>query len=364
MITLMAIIVFAFTALQLLLALVNVIFRERMRHGAPGKGLVSVLIPARNEEINIASIMGDVLSQDHDDFELIVCDDQSDDKTAAIVEEYAARDARIRLIRTKELPQGWLGKNHACHTLAQKAKGRYFLFLDADVRIGGDIIGQAIAHAERHGLALISIFPRQIMKSLGEKITVPLMNYILLTLLPLILVRISRRPSLSAANGQFMFFAAAEYKELHPHRVMKNNPVEDIGIARYYKKSGLKISCRAGDSRVSCRMYRGFSEAVQGFSKNVIVFFGGYFIPALLFWAVTTAGIAFIPPGAGWPWFFVCLAMIYSCRALVSIGGRQNIAENMIYLPVQQVVLGIFILQAIRNRMKKEFRWKGRVIRN
>src|SRR5690606_28081384 len=137
------------------------------------------------------------------------------------------------------LPKGWLGKNNACHNLAQHAKGKYLLFLDADVRVGDSIIKNTVSFTKKHKLGLLSIFPMQIMETLGEQSTVPNMNYILLSLLPLLLVRNTNFSSLAAANGQFMHFHAEIYPQTLPHQRMKNSKVEDIKIARFYKKNSI-----------------------------------------------------------------------------------------------------------------------------
>jgi cellulose synthase/poly-beta-1,6-N-acetylglucosamine synthase-like glycosyltransferase len=180
MIVFLAYIVFAFTLVQLLVALVNLLFETNL----PGSDnfsndLVSVLIPARNEENNISNILDDLINQDYVNIEVIVFNDQSDDKTAEIVTEYTIRDSRIRLVNSAGLPDGWVGKNFACHSLSQKASGKYLLFLDADVRIGHNLMGYAVSFSKKHDLGLISIFPKQIIKTAGERITVANMNYIL-----------------------------------------------------------------------------------------------------------------------------------------------------------------------------------------
>ena len=270
--------IFAFTLLQFTVAVVNLIFQQRFPLSGSGfNNLVSVLIPARNEEKNIAHILTDLISNEYQNIEILVFNDQSTDKTAEIVTDFKQKDARIKLINSAGLPEGWLGKNHACHSLAMIAEGKYLLFLDSDVRIGNGIIRQSCSFSDKHKLGLLSIFPRQIMVSAGEKATVPLMHFILLTLLPLIIVRKTGFSSLAAANGQFMLFSSEIYRKTLPHEKMKIDKVEDIKIARYFKNEGIKIACITGKESVSCRMYNGFSEAVHGFSKNVTQFFGNSF---------------------------------------------------------------------------------------
>lgn len=357
--------VFFFTLLQLLIAFVNLLFMSKLRtENISEKPLVSVLIPARNEEKNIGHVLEDLLNQDYQQIEVIVLNDMSDDTTAEIVTTYAGRDNRIRLINADRLPEGWLGKNRACHVLSQHASGTYFLFLDADVSVGNKLIGNAISYINRFDLALVSIFPKQIMLTWGEKITVPVMNYILLTLLPLILVRKSRFSSLAAANGQFMFFKSAVYKVLHPHEKMKNNLVEDIEIARYLKKEHYQVACLAGDRSIQCRMYSGARDAVRGFSKNVSAFFGNSTVMAFVFWLITTFGFIAVLHSLSFPIFLSYVFFYMLTRIIVSVVSEQNTAENLLLLFPQQISLGLFIYQAINNKKNKIYHWKGREIKS
>ena len=266
------------------------------------------------------------------------------------------------MVRSDNLPAGWLGKNFACHSLATQAKGDYLLFLDADVRIQGDIIRQVTGYAEKHKLGLLSLFPRQQMVSFGEKITVPVMNFILLTLLPLPFVLWSRFASLAAANGQFMLFNAQIYKDLHPHEFNRKHKVEDIAIARYFKQRRIPVACLTGDKSIQCRMYGGFEEAVNGFSKNITAFFGNSYLLAVLFWFITTLGIipVFISLQSR---IFICyISTIVVTRVLVSITSRQSIRANLLYLIPQQLVMGLFIFRAFTFKYFKQYQWKGRNI--
>ncbi|PIE88061.1 MAG: glycosyl transferase, partial [Bacteroidetes bacterium] len=284
-----------FISFQFLNVLLNLLFRQRIgKTVSPSDEMVSVLIPARDEAHNIGFLLDDLSKIRGTNLEIIIFDDQSTDDTCAVVERHASSDPRIQLIRSEStLPEGWLGKNHACYQLAKQAKGSYYLFIDADVRIEGNIISDALAYLKKHQLGLLSIFPVQILKSRGEKITVPMMNYILLTLLPLIFVRVSPFPSHSAANGQFMFFDALTYRKTQPHKHLKSSHVEDIAIARYFKKQRIKIACTTHEERIQCRMYQSYGEALSGFSKNIIMFFGNKRLLALLFALFTALG--FLP---------------------------------------------------------------------
>ncbi|WP_372650934.1 glycosyltransferase family 2 protein [Draconibacterium sp.] len=356
-------IIFIFTAIQLGVVLLNAIFSQPLPP-CPNdfNPLVSILIPARNEEQNIGRLLTDIQQQKWQNFEVLVFNDQSTDKTSEIVESFTKTDQRFQLFNSDGLPDGWLGKNYGCYQLAQKAKGCYFLFLDADVRISGAIIAGTIAKLKKHQLGLLSIFPKQNMHSWGEYLTVPNMNFILLSLLPLVFVRLLPFSSMAAANGQFMLFDAKTYRDKQPHHTFRNNKVEDISIAQFFKQNGIRIACLSGNASISCRMYNSFNNAVNGFSKNVIMFFGNSALLAVLFWLITTLG--FIPVLIALPKVFVSsyLLMLVTIRILISVISHQNPLRNLLLAIPQQVVLGIFIIKAFLNKSKKAYQWKGRTI--
>jgi len=355
--------IFFFTILQMLIAFINLTGRPKLINlSSDHDGLVSVLIPVRNEEHTIHNILDDLIHQEYQNIEVLVFDDESEDNSAAVINELARNDSRIQLISSKGLPGGWLGKMHACHVLSQQAKGEYYLFLDADVRIRKNAIFKAVTYMQKHSLGLLSVFPKQLMKTPGEWLIVPTMNYILLSILPLILVRFSKFSSLSAANGQFMLFQSSRYNTLLPHEKMKANPVEDIAIARLFKKNRIRIACLVGDETIRCRMYTGFSAAVHGFSKNIIAFFGNSFFLAVLFWLITTAGfvaiLSFLPIKV----FILYLIFYLLIRVMVSLISRQNMILNMICIIPHQIAIGILITRAFINVLTNRYVWKGRCI--
>jgi glycosyltransferase involved in cell wall biosynthesis len=355
--------IFTFTLIQLIVAIINSVTVQQPKSCICNfNGLVSVLIPARNEESNIANLLSDLLTQDYHNIEIIVFNDLSTDRTEEIVTKIAKTDTRIRLVNSEGLPKGWLGKNYACHNLSHMGKGEYLLFLDADVRVKGGIITNSITLAEKHKTGLLSIFPKQKMVSAGEYLTVPVMNYILLTLLPLVLVFKSKFSSMAAANGQFMLFEREKYFETLPHEKFKNSKVEDIEIARYFKQINIPVVCTLGDNTIECRMYNGFDEAVNGFSKNVVNFFGNSFFAAILFWVVTTFGFLIILSELSTVLFCTFLITVLAIRVVVSVISKQNIFLNLILLVAQQVILGFLIYKAIIYKFNKQLKWKGRNI--
>lgn len=359
----LAYIIFFFTLLQLVIGFTNLL-TAGINPGSVSlrESKISVLIPARNEEQNIGRLLTDLIHQDYRNLEILVFDDESTDSTAEIVRQFASKDNRIRLITSEGLPEGWVGKNFACHSLSLYASGDFLLFLDADVQIGRGAISDPLSFMEGKKLHLLSVFPKQILLSAGEKSTVPVMNYILLSLLPLVLVRKVSFPSLAAANGQFMLFRADTYRDFQPHKHVKGHKVEDILIARMYKRSGAKVATCTGNNSIRCRMYSGFQEGVSGFSRNIACFFGNSHLIALMFWLFT--GLGFLVVGLYLPMpCFVAYLMIYlSARLVISLASRQNILTNLIFWLPQQVAMGMMIIQSILNQRNKRFIWKGRSI--
>lgn len=359
-----ALIVLAFTAIQLIVALINLAFRPSLKNKHTDTDeLVSVMIPARNEEANIMKLLSDLQHQTHSRLEIIVCDDQSSDRTAALTLEMARYDNRIKLIPSLALPEGWLGKNHACHQMAEQATGKYFLFIDADVRLGQNAISTTLQYLNKSKSNLLSVFPRQIMQTPGERMVVPVMNYILMTLLPLPLVRHSRFKSLAAANGQFMLFDAKTYQMQKPHFKMRNDKVEDIRIARWFKKNKLKVACIPGNKEINCRMYSGFKESMKGFSKNIVMFFGNSYTLAFTFWLISSFGFITILAAMPMIYFWLYLLAAIITRLLVSATSHQSPFSNILCAIPQQFNMGRIIFQSLKHKKNGSYEWKGRKIK-
>ena len=353
-----------FAALRLLIAVFNLISAPYLPSGesVDTDKLISILIPARNEEKNLDMLLNDLKDGIDRPNEIIIYDDLSRDNTPEVIEKHAEQNPYIRHLSGHLLPAGWLGKNHACHNLALEAKGDYLLFLDADVRIQPGLINSAIRFLEKKNLQLVSIFPRQIMLSMGEKISVPLMNWILLSLLPLALVRLSRWTSFSAANGQFMLFRASAYKQMLPHEKFRLHPVEDIAILRRFKKAGFRTSTLLGNKEIECRMYTGLKDATEGFARNFLYFFGNSIIIALLFGIISSFGLIVLLIFGSIELALVYLFLVIILRVVIAAASKQSVGENLLYMIPQQLVLLIIISKAIIKRKKHSIVWKERNI--
>ncbi len=269
---------------------------------------VSVLVPARNEEHNIAPCVQSLLAQDYPDFEVLVLDDESTDGTWACLQTLAAESPRLRIRRGEPRPEGWIGKHWACAQLARAADGALLLFADADTRHHPQALREAVATLISTGADMLTIFPQEEVITWGERLVVPVMYWSIHSFLSVPLAHSPRAPGLSVAIGQYMLFTRAAYEAIGGHAAIRDIVVDDVALAKRIKAAGLRLRLADGTHRVRCRMYRGFREAWNGFSKNLHAAFD-YNAALLLFvwtyllvvaWepilALGAAGLGVLPP--------------------------------------------------------------------
>lgn len=360
-ITVLALVSLGLLLLRLIVSLVNLSMPVHLPQGKTlSNSSLSVLIPARNEEHNIGRLVQAVLAMHHQVEEVLIYDDGSTDRTWEIIREMQILDPRIRGIEGGKLPEGWLGKNYACHCLASEARGELLLFLDADVVPEAGLAGGLVSRMESQGLDLLSIFPVQRMQGMGEWMSVPLMNWILLSLLPLSLVRLSRRPSLSAANGQCMLFRASAYRDQPWHSAVRNEAVEDIRIVQRMKAGGKRVETLLSDGQIACRMYRSYVEAVRGFSKNIHHFFGGSYTMMALFALFTTTGPFWSALAFGWPGFLTYTVAALLTRWITAHLSRQPAWRLTLLHPLLHASMLYVMVNAYLAQRKGTLEWKGR----
>lgn len=255
--------------------------RRRRARGRRFDGLVSILVPARNEQSNLERLLPSLLSQVGVAFEVIVYDDASDDDTAGVVERCA--DARIRLIRGSGPPKGWIGKVHALYSASRQASGDALLFLDADAALTHphalDRILRRFGALPAH--TVLTALPR--FRG-GARLIVSALPYGLLTFLPLALVRRVGRP-LAALNGQCWLIGRADYFAHEPHLHHPAEVLEDVKIGRFLAGRGVSPSFADLADELDVWMYRDLAAAWRGFRKNAYLAAGGHPLPFLAFLA-------------------------------------------------------------------------------
>jgi hypothetical protein len=229
---------------------------------------ISALVPARNEEAAIAACLQSILASEHVELEVLVLDDHSTDRTAAIVEEIAKIDPRVKLLHAPELPAGWSGKQHACFVLGRAATKPLLCFLDADVRLEPLALCRMAAFQEQSQAALVSGFPRQSTVGILEKLLIPLMHFLLLGFLPISRMRTHKDASLGAGCGQFFLTTKAAYEQVGGHAAVKTSFHDGVQLPRAYRRAGLMTDLADITALVSCRMYMRPGQVWQGLAKN------------------------------------------------------------------------------------------------
>src|SRR4030081_818720 len=229
---------------------------------------VSVIVPARNEEACLRACLESLVAQSGVAFEVIVVDDHSTDRTREIALSFPG----VRVIDGAPLPPGWTGKNNAVACGARIAQGEWLLFTDADtVHLPGSL-ARSLDEAKRHGAALLSYSPEQVVVSIWEK-----------AVMPVIFAELASRYSpsqvsdpnsaVAAANGQYSLIPRAAYDAVGGHAAIAGSLLEDVALARGVKQSGRKILFRYGGDAVRTRMYRSFAQLIEGWTKNLALLF-------------------------------------------------------------------------------------------
>jgi len=360
----LALLAFALASIPALTAIANLLVLAATRRTKPGPGtLVSILIPARNEEGNISRALDAALLSRGVAFEILVMDDGSTDRTARIVRDAAARDERVRLLTAPPLAEGWTGKVHACHHLSLAAKGTHLFFVDADVRLAPDAAATLAGRARKSGAALVSAVPRQEMGTLGEVLTVPMINLLLLGYLPVRFMRLSSHPAFGAACGQAMLVEREAYRAAGGHLAIRDCLHDGIKLARTLRRAGHRTDLLLGHRLAVCRMYRGFDEAWAGFAKNARE---GMARPAALpVWTGLLAGGHLLPfallPLLPTPPVVLAASLSLATRALITLLTRESVLSIPLH-PVT-VLVGLLIQWSALLRIGSGSRaaWRGRL---
>jgi glycosyltransferase involved in cell wall biosynthesis len=239
-----------------------------MPDSAAIRPLVSVIVPARNEEVCLARCLESLLGQEAVSFEVIVVDDGSTDRTREIAESFAG----VKVIGAAFLPAGWSGKTNAMLTGAPASRGEWLLFTDADTMHLPGSLARALQEANKHGADLVSYSPEQEVHGFWQKAVMPVIFAELAA---------SYRPSqvsnpaspAAAANGQYLLISREAYDAVGGHAGIATSLLEDVALARIVKASGRKIFFRYAADAVRTRMYRTFEELREGWTKNLALLF-------------------------------------------------------------------------------------------
>lgn len=333
---------------------------------------VSVLIPARNEAETITQTVKYLLGQSYPDLEIILLDDQSTDGTTDVASAAARGAPNFRVLPGRPLPPGWLGKNWACHQLAEAANGEILIFTDADVIWSPDAVSRVVGEMVTRDADLQTVWPTQITLTWPERLVVPLMAFVIVGYLPLLAVHHIPWPIFAAAMGQCLAFRRSAYDRVGGHTAVHDSIIEDVAFAKAIKRAGLQLRVADGGNIILCRMYHDWREVRDGFAKNVLAGHGDS-IPFLLVswafhwllwlapWVWLILGIFIRTPW--WPvWPLLLSGLGIGIRALTAAFSRQRV-RDAIFMPISTILMAIIASQAIGWRLFRGGpRWRDRTI--
>ena len=336
------------------------------------KPILSIMIPARNEEINIRQCLESVLNcrTDSIDIEVLVMNDHSEDRTVAEIQQVIQQDDRVRLFHSDPLPEGWMGKSYACHQLVQHAQGNWWLFIDADVRLEVEGLEAAMVTACSQGKGLISGFPRMETGTWLEKILVPMMSFVIAYHLPIMMVRRSRSPFFVAVTGAWLMIHPDSYARSGGHEGISTQIVEDMELARAVKRIGDPVTLANVQHYTSARMYRNAGQVWEGYKKNIFVGAGRspllaigisiyyallFILPVItLIYSLCTLDTMLI----GWSLLSILIGMI--SKSIIDVYHGKPIWMG-IYMPVSAACLiGIMMDSWRAGANGTGYNWKGR----
>ena len=321
--------------------------------------VISIIVPARNEEASLGACLASLVSQTGVIFEIIVVDDGSTDKTRAIAESFPG----VRVIQSPPLPSGWTGKNNAVVAGARDAKGKWLLFTDADTVHKPGSLARAVAEAEQHHADLLSYSPEQEVHGFWERAVMPVIFAELARKYPPSAVSDFSK-NLAAANGQYVLISRTAYDAVGGHAAIAQSLLEDVALARAVRDASLRIRFRYGGDAVRTHMYRGFRQLREGWTKNLILLFPSAVPLALLralefLFVIVSLVVAILVILAG-DWrhavvFFVPPALTVARIATAHFSWISNLL-GILGLPVFSYLL----LRSKLRHARGAVAWKGR----
>jgi chlorobactene glucosyltransferase len=341
--------------------------------------LMSVCVPARNEERNIRACVEAILNQNYPNFEVIVLDDRSTDSTPSILADIASRDSHLHPINGADLPAGWAGKPYALYQASASARGDWLCFIDADTFLESNALSSCYAKALETQADMFTIMTFQILGSFWEKTVLPLvMTALSVGFSPRKVNDPSRRDAV--ANGQFIFIKRAIYDAIGGHERVKDQIVEDKAIAEQVKWNGYRLVVADGMQVLSTRMYTSLPAMWEGWTKNIYLGLRDH--PAMLLlgaFGATLALIAalFLPiwPVLGVLWYFkngdgLAIAVILQALSVwgVLLYARARVASKMNisawYALTTPLGAGVFAAMMLTSAWKvlsgQGVTWRGR----
>nr|WP_320130159.1 glycosyltransferase [uncultured Sphaerochaeta sp.] len=296
--------------------------------------LISIAIPARNEETTIENCLRSFMAQDYKNLEILVLDDDSSDSTAQKVLELQKLDSRIIYIKGKHLQTGWKGKIYAMQQLFEASNGEFLLFTDADTIHSPQSVGYGFHIMEKNKASLLSGYPLQRSKNRFTLALISAMVFNTVLFIPLRFQEKLQSSFYAMAIGQYLFVRKASLSDIGGFSLIKDNICDDVMLARVFAKTGHKQIFADMKNVVSCTMYHSFSDAFRGYERSItgVVKQSPFTFLAILIVVILLLGCVFAVPAA-------IFMLVYS------------LAHPELLMPALLLFLGSFLLFGSWNRM-------------
>lgn len=334
-------------------------------------GLVSILIPLRNEEKNVVDLIKSLEKLTYSNLEILLLDDHSTDNTLEMLKTLTNDDKRFTIIQGNDLPDGWTGKVYACHQLSLQAKGAYLLFIDADLRLAPNAVQSTLALMKKRNAAMVTGFPSFPVKLWLEKLLVPLQHFVVHFHLPLAPANWTTLPSFTAAHGAFMMVRNEAYQTIGGHERIYNTLLDDVDLTRTFKKHGYRGILANVTNYTKCYMYHSNQEVWNGFTKNLFpglgrsrflvsilfCFYGTFYVTPLF---LLFYGVFDVLNGSLQLELFVPYLLVVLQKAWVDYRTKQGIALS-IFMPLSALAFMILLIHSMCIGLKRKgYVWKGR----
>jgi chlorobactene glucosyltransferase len=351
--------------MALVRTIVNLAVAPRLRDGVlpDVRPLVSVIIPARDEERMIERTLRAMLAQTYPALEIVVVDDRSVDATGAIVDRLASEDARLVAVHNEEPPPGWLGKPWALHQGSLRARGELLLFVDADVLYEPGAIAAAVAHFQERRVALVSLMPSLRMRGFWEHIAMPNLAFFLFTIFPLWLSNRTRLPILGVGGGPGNLVRRTDYDAAGGHVALQDAVVDDVGLARLMRRTVGRTEVVRAEDLVSVRMYEGLGQVIEGFTKNGFAVTGRSYV--IIFIATLLGAVAHLLPYAlaftGDVLAIITVAVITLTRVILFRALHYRMDNALFGHPLMIALWGYILLRSTwYTGIRRRLLWRGR----
>jgi chlorobactene glucosyltransferase len=365
------------TALAAILLPINLAAFPKLSRAASGRPAallprVSVVIPARNEEAGLERAVRSHLAQEYSNLQVVVVEDRSTDGTAKILEALSREDSRVTVVAGREPPDGWLGKPHALWLGSKTADGELFLFADADVRYHPRALIEALTVLEDRRLDLLAFFPKFETRGFWENVLIPYLSVgVFLGLGFLGAMRRFRPLAIGAGAGNLVRRRA--YDAVGGHPALRDSVIDDVRLAITLKRAGYRVGGFRAPDRVVVRMYRGFREVWNGFTKNAAWVYSGFGGVLLFVLTVLLFSLSIVPvvvlvlavggvavPGNDVRLAAALLVSSVLLRAVLAVALSDRLWPSITHPIMSAVWAGLIGRSLFHRFIRKRLTWRGR----